>query len=172
MRHRVICYPLSLFFVHIEPTANNKEIYHIEYLKKLMSNMSFFTKSKIIYSNASHVLTKRYWAHRTGMWNLASNITLFNSPRISCMHSSSPFVLRTFPTHLILLDLISVIKLGEDYKLMKLSLYSCLQPPVTSSFLGSNMLLSTLFPEWMHEHVPRIPPEIKFHILREPWAKL
>jgi hypothetical protein len=46
----------------------------------------------------------------------------------------------TCPAHLILLALITLTILGEEYKPC-----SFLQPPVTSSLLGPNILLSTLF---------------------------
>jgi hypothetical protein len=41
--------------------------------------------------------------------------------------------------------LIILIILGEDYKLWSCSLCSFLQPPVTSSLIGRNILLNTLF---------------------------
>jgi hypothetical protein len=49
------------------------------------------------------------------------------------------------PAYLILLALITLTILGEEYKPCSSSLCSFLQPPVTSYLLGSNILLSTLF---------------------------
>jgi hypothetical protein len=50
----------------------------------------------------------------------------------------------TWPAHLILLDLITLIVIDEANKLRSSSLCSVLQPPATSSLLGSNIPLSTL----------------------------
>jgi len=56
------------------------------------------------------------------------------------------FLIRaTCPKHLILIDLISRKMLSEEYRSLSSSLYSFLHSPVTSSPLGPNILLSTLF---------------------------
>jgi len=51
----------------------------------------------------------------------------------------------TCPAYLILLDLITRTILGEQYKSLTSSLCSLLHSPVTSSLLGPNILLNTLF---------------------------
>jgi hypothetical protein len=56
------------------------------------------------------------------------------------------YIRATCLAHLITLDLIIIIMLGEEYKLRRSSLCSFLQPPVTSFLFGPNILLSTLFP--------------------------
>jgi hypothetical protein len=60
------------------------------------------------------------------------------APLTSPMHA-------TCPAHLIILALITLTILGEEYKPCSSSLCSLLQPPVTSSLFGPNILLSTLF---------------------------
>ena len=57
---------------------------------------------------------------------------------------SSP-IRATCPAHLILLDFISRTILGEEYRSLSSSLCSFLHSPVTSSLLGPNILLNTIF---------------------------
>jgi len=57
---------------------------------------------------------------------------------------SSP-IRATYPAHFILLDFITRTILGEQYKSFSSSLCYLLQSPVTSSLLGPNILLKTMF---------------------------
>ena len=57
---------------------------------------------------------------------------------------SSP-IRATCPAHHILLDFITRTILGEVYKSFSSSLCNLLHSPVTSSFLGPNILLNTMF---------------------------
>jgi hypothetical protein len=72
---------------------------------------------------------------------------------VSSLQASQPNVVCTphlpmraiCPAHLILLALFILTILGEEYKPCSSLLCSFVQPPVTSSLLGPNILLSTLF---------------------------
>jgi hypothetical protein len=55
IRHRATAYLLSLFFLDIEPAANNNQIYHIEYIQNMRSKLSLLSKCKIICRNARSV---------------------------------------------------------------------------------------------------------------------
>ena len=59
--------------------------------------------------------------------------------------SSLQYAIHEPPSYNILLDLITPITYGEQYRSLSSSLCSFLHSPVTSSLLGPNILLSTLF---------------------------
>ena len=61
-----------------------------------------------------------------------------------CTHLPSA-IRATCPAHLTLLDFITRTILGEQYRSLSSSLCNFLHSPVTSSLLGPNILLSTLF---------------------------
>ena len=65
-------------------------------------------------------------------------------PHQDPIHPLSSPIRATCPVHLILLDFITRTILGRPYKLFSSSLYSLLHSPVTSSFLGPNILFKTI----------------------------
>ena len=73
---------------------------------------------------------------------------------------SSP-ILATCPAHLILLDFITRTILGEEYISFSSSLCSLLHSPVTSSLLGPNILLNTIFKIlWLTVKIAKYAPTI------------
>ena len=66
------------------------------------------------------------------------------SPQDPTHPLSSP-IRATCPAHLILLNFITCTILGEQYKPFSSSLCNLLHSPITSSLLGPNILLNTMF---------------------------
>ena len=66
-------------------------------------------------------------------------------PQQEPVHPLSTPISATFPAHLILLDFITRTMLGEECKPFSSSLCNLLHSSVTSSLLGPNILLNTMF---------------------------
>lgn len=70
---------------------------------------------------------------------------------LSCFPTNTLYVLilspthATYPTHHILLDFITLITSGGEYKSGSYSIFVFFQPSVTSFLLGPSVFLSTLF---------------------------
>jgi len=77
----------------------------------------------------------------------SSNLSLLSGFSTNTLYTPllSP-ISTTFPAHLILLELITRVIFGEEYRSLSSSLCSFLYPTVTSSLLRPNSLLSNLFP--------------------------
>jgi hypothetical protein len=76
---------------------------------------------------------------------LPSGLLLSDFPTKTLYITLSSPIRSTCPAYLILLDFITRTILGEEYKSFSSSLCSLLYSPVTSSLLGPNILLNTMF---------------------------
>ena len=77
---------------------------------------------------------------RSSKWSLSLRF-----PHQDPIHPLSLPIRATCPAHLILLDFITRTTLSEEYRSLSSSLCNLLHSPVTSSLLGPNILLSTIF---------------------------
>ena len=76
---------------------------------------------------------------------LPSGLLPSGFPTKTLYNPLSTAIRATCPAHLIFLDFITRTILGEEYKSFSSSLCSLLHSPVTSSLLGPNILLNTMF---------------------------
>jgi len=91
-------------------------------------------------STLSHFLSSTLRSYK---WTISLRIHHQNPERTSLLFQTC--YIATSPAHHILLDLITQTAFGKQYKSWNPSLCSLLQYPITSAFLGANILLSTLF---------------------------
>jgi len=76
---------------------------------------------------------------------LPSGLLPFGSPTKNLNTPLSSTIRATCPAHPILLEFVTRTILGEGYRSFSSSLCNLLYSPVTSSFLGPNTLLNTMF---------------------------
>ena len=94
-----------------------------------------------------HKVTYVYYAiiRRVNIIHPSMPRSPFQFPHQDPIHPLSFPIRATCPAHLILLVFITRTILGEDYKPFSSSLCNLLHSPVTSSLLGPNILLNTMF---------------------------
>ena len=87
------------------------------------------------------------------------------------IHPLSSSIRATCLAHLILLEFITHTILGEEYRSFSSSLCNFLHSPVTSSLLGPNILLNTIFSNTLSFFPPSMSAT-KFHTHTKQQAKL
>ena len=91
------------------------------------------------------------------------SLSLRFPPPKRCLHLSLFPIYSSCPAHP--LDLITRIVFGEVYRSLISSLFSFLYSPVTSTLLGPNTVLSTLFPNTLTlREQPSFTPMIYVHV--------
>jgi hypothetical protein len=107
--------------------------------------VSFLSQTNAVHTISSYLSQNHLnIIHQPPFWSCkwAVSIWLFHQQpkRVPVLPISA-----TCPIHLIPLDLIILLTLGEEYESWSSSLCSFLRPSVSPSLLGPNILLSTLF---------------------------
>ena len=103
---------------------------------------------------------------RSPQWSLSLRF-----PHQDPIHPLSSPTRATCPAHLILLDFITRTILDEVYRSFSSSLYNLLHSPVTSSLLGPNILLNTIFSNTL-SFLSSLIVSDKFHTHTKQQAKL
>ena len=92
-------------------------------------------------------------------------------PHQDPIHTLSSPIRAKCPAHLILLDFMTRTILGEQYRSFSSSLCILLHSPVTTSLLGPNILLNTIFSNTRSFHPPAMSTT-KFYTHTKQQAKL
>ena len=100
-------------------------------------------------------------SRKSSKWSLSLRFPQQNNVRISCLPIRS-----TCPAHLILHNLISRIMYGDEYGPWSSFLSRLPQFPVTSSLLGQNILLSTVFSNTPNLRCPLNVSDNVLHLYR------